>query len=963
MPRLLVGRDGERASLRELVVALQAGVGGTALVVGEAGSGKSLLMAAVLEDLGDDVQLVWVVGDELGQGFPLLPLVEAAAERGRGDIERLLRSGLDDGGGVADSVVAASERLTAWVEDLSAGSPVMLVFDDLHWADDASLRLWHRLARSARQMPLLVLGTARPGYGRDELAALRRRVGELQAAGRGVLVELGALPSAAVAELVAGLVGGRPGERLVELVGAAGGNPLYVTELVGSLQRTNALSVRDGRVEAVRGYEAGSLVEVIGGRFDLVAAPVREVLQVAALLGVEFSVADLGVAAGRPVGELAGMLVQARAAGVVVPRGGGMAFRHPLIREVLCAQLAAGVRGVWHLELARVLAERGAYAAAVARQLTAAMECGTELPGAGWLAGWLVAEGPVLASQAVAVAIPLYRQVLGQVAAADPRRLELAVLLASALYAAARYDEADEVAGQALVPGPDRVDADQALALYVLMAENLHSQGKVAPALAVLDRADAERDWTPGQRLRLQVIRLRTCDWSDRLACAQAQIRSRELLPLAEQLSDSWAVATLWLTMAEYFPLPVADNDPLSTRRSVFDETLRYSERGLAAVQGHPELLALQLKLQVLQVAVLSRALRFGECATAAARVRALAERAGNRHCAGHAAHFGATCLFQFGRWDDLPAESDTADEFGWVSSGAAGLAAIALLHRDDEQRAEPYIRRVAETAERLGASYGSTVNWAQVESLQLQRAGRDRDALERLVTGEDPAAEWWDDSNYTPRVQATRLAVSLGDRKVVDQILRWNEQEPMLHPGVRAQCSGLVDRDPRLLAEAAASYRLAGQKFQLAQAVEDLGIVLAERGDTAAARPHLVQALRLYEDLAATWDLHRIRARFREYGIRAGSHAARDRPATGWASLTNTESGIARLIADGKSNPEIAHTLFLSRRTIETHVSHILTKLGQRSRVDIARLAAARPPDSASLGGRRHEGEERGAV
>ena len=167
------------------------------------------------------------------------------------------------------------------------------------------------------------------------------------------------------------------------------------------MQRSNALAVRDGRVEAVRGYEAGSLVEVIAGRFDLVPAPVREVLQVAALLGVEFSVAELGVASGRPVGELAGMLAQAQAAGVVAPRGAGMAFRHPLIREVLCAQLPAGVRGVWHVELARVLAGRGADAVAVARQLTAAMECGAELPGSGWLAGWLVAEGPVLASQAV----------------------------------------------------------------------------------------------------------------------------------------------------------------------------------------------------------------------------------------------------------------------------------------------------------------------------------------------------------------------------------------------------------------------------------------------------------------------------------------------------------------------------------------------------------------------------------
>jgi DNA-binding CsgD family transcriptional regulator len=541
----------------------------------------------------------------------------------------------------------------------------------------------------------------------------------------------------------------------------------------------------------------------------------------------------------------------------------------------------------------------------------------------------------VLASQAVAVAIPLYRKAVGQVGAGDARRLELAVSLASALYAAARYEEADEVAGQALAPGPDRVDADHAATLYVLMAQHLRGRGSEVPAQAVLDRAEAERDWTPSQQLRLQVTRLRTHGWSDFAAVADAHAKSLELLPLAEQLDDPWAVASLWLNAAEYYPL----SDGAS-----FDEALPVLDRGLAAVRGHPELLSQQLELQVFRVGVLARALRLEECAEAAAQVRALAERAGDRRHAGNAAYFSAVCLFQFGRWDDLPAEADTVDELGWPSSGPASLAAIAALHRDDEPGAEPYIRRVAGTAERLGINYGSATNLAHVESLQLQRAGRDAEALERLVTGEQPAARWWDDKYYTPRVQATRLAVSLGDWQAVEEILRWNEYWPPLHPGVRAQCRGLVDRDPLLLAQAAASYRSAGQKFQLAQATEDLGIVLAERGDTAAARPHLVQALRLYEDLAATWDLHRIRARFREYGIRTGSHAPRDRPATGWASLTETESGIARLIADGRSNPEIAHTLFLSRRTIETHVSHILTKLGQRGRVDIARLASTQP-------------------
>ena len=137
----------------------------------------------------------------------------------------------------------------------------------------------------------------------------------------------------------------------------------------------------------------------------------------------------------------------------------------------------------------------------------------------------------------------------------------------------------------------------------------------------------------------------------------------------------------------------------------------------------------------------------------------------------------------------------------------------------------------------------------------------------------------------------------------------------------------------------------MAGQQLQLAEATEDTGIVLAERGDRTAARTHMLDAARLYEQLGAVWDLDRMRAAFRGHGIRTGSRAARRRPAAGWDSLTDTELRVARLVAQGESNPQIAQDLYLSRRTVETHVSHILAKLGGRGRVDVARLAASHPP------------------
>jgi DNA-binding CsgD family transcriptional regulator len=620
----------------------------------------------------------------------------------------------------------------------------------------------------------------------------------------------------------------------------------------------------------------------------------------------------------------------------VVSRGAAMAFRHPLIRDVLCAQLAAGVRGAWHVELALALAQRGADAAVVARQLTAAVECGVGLPASDWLTGWLVAEGPALASQAVAVAVTLFQHALGHVAAGDPRRPGLAVALVSALYAAARFEEADRVAGQALSAGPGRIGAGDALTLYLLMVDNLQMRGKYAEVRAVLDQAEAERAWDPAQGLRLQISSLKNRVNTDDTA-AEIWHKSHDLLPVAERLGDAWAIAALYEMLADISVVPSTHEDIPA------DDSLRYIDRALAALEGHRELLDQKLWLLGKRADKIATDLRFEEAAEAAVRVREIAERTGGRRYLGWAAFVNSICLFERGAWDDLPVEADTAHEAGWPSQGVAALAAIAALHRDDEPQAEPYVRRTADAASRLGTANGAESSWAWVLSLQLRRAGRDPEALERLMTGEHPAAAWWHDRFYTPRVQAVRLAVSLGDREAAQQVLRWNENRPNLHPGVRAQCRGLADRDPQSLSRAADIYRSAGQKLQLAEATEDLGIVLAERGDRAAAPPHKIEAVRVYEELGAVWDLNRMRARFREYGIRTGSHAARRRPVAGWDSLTGTEARIAALVAQGESNPQIAIELYLSRRTVETHVSHILAKLGGRSRVDVARLAAQR--------------------
>jgi DNA-binding NarL/FixJ family response regulator len=114
--------------------------------------------------------------------------------------------------------------------------------------------------------------------------------------------------------------------------------------------------------------------------------------------------------------------------------------------------------------------------------------------------------------------------------------------------------------------------------------------------------------------------------------------------------------------------------------------------------------------------------------------------------------------------------------------------------------------------------------------------------------------------------------------------------------------------------------------------------VLLARAGDLVGARSALTRAVNTYADLGARWDIRRADARLRPFGVRRGPNSARRRPDTGWDALTPTEVRVAGLVAAGRSNPDIAAELLLSRRTIQTHVSHILTKLGYGSRIEIAR-------------------------
>lgn len=191
------------------------------------------------------------------------------------------------------------------------------------------------------------------------------------------------------------------------------------------------------------------------------------------------------------------------------------------------------------------------------------------------------------------------------------------------------------------------------------------------------------------------------------------------------------------------------------------------------------------------------------------------------------------------------------------------------------------------------------------------------------------------------------RLALTAGDRPTAQAAARACQAEAVAetHPArasvASLRCHGLLESNPDPLREAVAHYRAPGPAVELPAALEDLAVVLAERGREDEASTALAEAIGLYEGMQARWDIRRAEGRLRPHGIRRGRRGQRiQRAAFGWDALTPTEVKIAVMVARGDSTSDIARGMSLSRRTVQTYISHILAKLGVKGRVGIVREA-----------------------
>jgi DNA-binding NarL/FixJ family response regulator len=149
--------------------------------------------------------------------------------------------------------------------------------------------------------------------------------------------------------------------------------------------------------------------------------------------------------------------------------------------------------------------------------------------------------------------------------------------------------------------------------------------------------------------------------------------------------------------------------------------------------------------------------------------------------------------------------------------------------------------------------------------------------------------------------------------------------------------CTGLAHGDVDRLLETAVASAAVGVPLAEGKAREHAAHWLEEAGKAREAREQLERAADIFNALGASWDVSRISSKLRLRGVRRGVSGPRRRPRSGWAALTDTELRVASLVAEGLSNPEIGSRMYLSRRTVQTHVSSILAKLGVTSRVELA--------------------------
>jgi DNA-binding CsgD family transcriptional regulator len=281
-------------------------------------------------------------------------------------------------------------------------------------------------------------------------------------------------------------------------------------------------------------------------------------------------------------------------------------------------------------------------------------------------------------------------------------------------------------------------------------------------------------------------------------------------------------------------------------------------------------------------------------------------------------------------------------------AAGVVALGRVALHTADERQK-----RQTAELAramlEQSSPSVRRSAAW--LLALQAMADGDPAGAREWLCSfGEQERASVLPlyPIDVTDEVQLVRIALAAKDLELAETAVAAAHRRAQRNPGVRtvaataAHASGLLTGSTAELGRAVELFEEGPRPLALASALEDLGVTAGHAAATQQSVQALDRALVIYARAGAIWDAGRVRGRLRALGVRRRL-VTPERPDSGWAAMTDSELAVARLVAQGLTNREVAEQLFVSPHTVSSHLRHAFAKLDVNSRVELTRIAAER--------------------
>ena len=897
------------------------------MVEAPAGTGKTRLVSEALATLQPDCTVIWTRADPYDQDQPFGAVAQLVHS-----LPASLHSVELGGPQLVSEIVERVHRQVL-------NGPVVIVAEDFQWADPGSWRVMRALAVDAPSRALSVVFTVRTPFAGDGRTVLERL--HTNGAER---VELADLTSAEVQELTRSFLGTEPSSVQAELLHRSGGNPLFLTELLRSLQESDTLRTRPPGHAPL----PGSLRSAVLSRLIGLGPRERQLLSIAALLGTTFSVDELAEIADRSVLDVIEGLRIALNAGVVLADRHELRFSHALVADCIREDQPIPLVRSLHRHIAQVLARRGASAQRVAEHYVLA-SIGDDPDGLSThdidAAVWLARASKETQPTSLPTAINLLERAV-RASPIGTGRVSLSIQVAALYLLGGRLSEAETTCRDILVNRTgmldprQELDARSTLGAVGALRGPLHAMSAMAEFDAALDLAgplgtaghdpavvadtlaakalvllyagDADRaveladlaidaaigSGNHGARSRAhEALALAALTRSDTMA---AKFHAKESLAWFSPTNGPWAmIVTPHLTVSM---VHVSLGD--------IDEAIAVCEAGLAVCSGSGHLMP---RLYLLPCMAVFRLIQGN--LTDASAFAVLTNDLIDDWCPSH------------------------------PSPVTRAIVGYVMWMRGDPVGAVQQVDRAAKEMWDSGAQVAIADLVAWLIASVYEGVGRADEAFAFMhlvwsVIGSTTGA-------VVMATDLVRLALPR-DRSVADGVVLELQRRVMIAPSRRNQTVLLraqahLRSDEAAMGEAATTFASMGNPLTEAWTLCDLAEIATCRvqaglGDRQLAERAIRDAIKRFEVIGAPSATAELRAKARRIGV-----SLRPGRSSRVRGLSEVEELVAGLAVDGLTNREIGERLFISARTVETHLGRVFAKLGVKNRVQLTAVRSFR--------------------